>query len=191
MGWFSEDIETMEHLFVHSLQDIYYAEHQIEKALPDMVEKASDAELKRAFQMHLRQTRAQIKRLDRVFKKIKRTPQGTKCPAIDGIIEEANEIVGDVGDTVVLNAALIAAAQAVEHYEITRYGTLTAWAKLLGYADVAKLLFDNLKEEKATDKKLTDIAKRKINKKALARQPKPLTVEEKLEEAMIGIPVIG
>jgi ferritin-like metal-binding protein YciE len=170
MGWFSEDIETMEHLFIHSLQDIYYAEHQIEKALPDMIEKASDAELKRAFQMHLRQTKGQIKRLDRVFKKLKRTPQGTKCPAIDGILEEASEIAGDVGDKVVLNAALIAAAQAVEHYEITRYGTLTAWAKLLGHADVAK---------------------RKINKKALARQPKPLTVEEKIEEAMIGIPVIG
>ena len=191
MGWFSDDIETMEHLFVHSLQDIYYAEHQIEKALPDMIEKASDAELKRGFAMHLRQTKAQIKRLDQAFKKMKRTPQGTKCPAIDGILEEASDIAGDVGDKVVLNAALIAAAQAVEHYEITRYGTLTAWAKLLGHNDVAKLLFANLKEEKATDKKLSDIAKRKINKKALARQPKPLTVEEKIEEAMIGIPVIG
>jgi len=191
MGWFSEDIETMEHLFVHSLQDIYYAEHQIEKALPDMIAKASDAELKRAFKAHLRQTKGQIKRLNQAFKKIKRTPQGTKCPAIDGIIAEANEIASDVGDKVVLNAALIAAAQAVEHYEITRYGTLTAWAKLLGKADVARLLHANLNEEKATDKKLSGIAKRKINKKALARQPKPLTVEEKLEEAMVGIPVIG
>jgi ferritin-like metal-binding protein YciE len=191
MGWFSEDIETMEHLFIHSLQDIYYAEQQIEKSLPDMIEKASDAELKRAFQMHLRQTKGQIKRLDRVFKKLKRTPQPHKCPAIDGILDEASEIAGDVGDTVVLNAALIAAAQAVEHYEITRYGTLTSWAKLLGHTEAAKLLFANLKEEKATDKKLNDIAKRKINKKALARQPKPLTVEEKLEEAMVGIPVIG
>lgn len=191
MGWFSEDIETMEHLFVHSLQDIYYAEHQIQKALPDMIEKATDAELKRSFSMHLRQTKGHIKRLDQVFRKIKRIKQAHKCPAIDGIIAEANEIAGDVGDNVVLNAALIAAAQAVEHYEITRYGTLTAWAKLLGHNDVAKLLFANLKEEKAADKKLSDIAKRKINKKALARQPKPLTVEEKLEEAMIGIPVIG
>jgi len=111
--------------------------------------------------------------------------------SIDGILDEASEIAGDVGDQVVLNAALIAAAQAVEHYEITRYGTLTSWAKLLGHTEVSKMLFANLKEEKATDKKLNDIAKRKINKKALARQPKPLTVEEKLEEAMIGIPVIG
>jgi ferritin-like metal-binding protein YciE len=191
MGWFSDDIETMEHLFVHSLQDIYYAEHRIEKALPSMIAKASDTELKRAFQAHLRQTRAQIKRLDRVFKRIKRTPQANKCPAIDGIIDEANEIAGDVADTVVLNAALIAAAQAVEHYEIRRYGTLTAWAKLLGHSDVAKLLFASLKEEKAADRKLSGIAKRKINKKALARRPKPLTIEEKLEEAMVGIPAIG
>ncbi len=191
MGWFSDDIETMEHLFVHSLQDIYYAERRIEKSLPDMIDKASDGELKRAFQMHLRQTKGQIKRLEQAFKKMERTPQGTSCPAIDGILEEAREIAGDVGDKVVLNAALIAAAQAVEHYEITRYGTLTAWAKLLGHPDVAKLLYANLKEEKATDKKLNDIAKRKINKKALARKPKQLTVEERLEEAMIGIPPLG
>jgi ferritin-like metal-binding protein YciE len=191
MGWFSEDIETFEHLFVHTLQDIYYAERQIEKSLPDMIGKASDAELKRAFQMHLRQTKSQIKRLEQAFKKMKRTPQGTRCPAIDGIIAEANEIAGDVGDQVVLNAALIAAAQAVEHYEITRYGTLTSWAKLLGRTDVAKLLYANLKEEKATDKKLNGIAKRKINKKALARKPRGLTPEERLEEAMIGIPALG
>ena len=191
MGLFSEDIETMEHLFVHGLQDIYYAERQIEKSLPDMIEKASDAELKRGFRMHLKQTKGQIKRLEQCFKKMKRTPQGTRCPAIDGILEEASEIASEVGDKVVLNAALIAAAQAVEHYEMARYGTLTAWAKLLGHTEVSKMLFANLKEEKATDKKLNDIAKRKINKKALARQPKPLTVEEKLEEAMIGIPVIG
>ena len=122
---------------------------------------------------------------------MERTPQGTKCPAIDGILEEAREIAADVGDKVVLNAALIAAAQAVEHYEIARYGTLTSWAKLLGRAEVAKLLYANLKEEKATDKKLNDIAKRKINKKALARKPKPLSVEERIEEAMIGIPALG
>ena len=138
MGWFSSDIDTFDELFVHTLQDIYYAEHQIEKALPDMVEKASDAELKKGFRTHLKQTKGQIKRLDRVFKMIKSMPQGTKCPAIDGIIEEANEIAGEIDDKMVLNAALIAAAQAVEHYEITRYGTLVAWAKLIGRNDVAK-----------------------------------------------------
>ena len=190
MGWFSEDIETMEHLFVHTLQDIYYAERQIEKALPDMIAKASDAELKKGFQMHLRQTKGQIKRLEQAFKKMKRTPQGTKCPAIDGIIEEANDIAADVADKMVLNAALIAAAQAVEHYEITRYGTLTAWAKLLGRNDIAKLLYSNLREEKATDKKLNGIAKRKINKKALARGKKKKPTPEEMAILTAPMPFV-
>ena len=149
MGWFSSDIDTFDELFVHTLQDIYYAEHQILKALPDMVKKASDPGLKKGFSTHLKQTKGQVKRLDRVFKMIKSIPQGTKCPAIDGIIEEANEIAGEIEDKVVLNAALIAAAQAVEHYEITRYGTLVAWAKVIGRNDVAKILNMTLKEEKA------------------------------------------
>jgi len=195
MGWFTADIHAFEDLFTHSLQDIYYAEHQIEKALPDMIEKASDAELKKGFRTHLKQTKGQIKRLDQVFKKLKRQPQGTKCPAIDGIIEEANEIAGEVDDKMVLNAALIAAAQAVEHYEMTRYGTLTAWAKLLGRNDIARLLHANFNEEKATDKKLSAIAKRKINKKALARR-KPRPGEfERAETAMLvaaaGVPALG
>ena len=166
MGWFSEDIATMKDLFLHSLQDIYYAEHQIEKALPDMVAKASDPELKKGFNMHLRQTKGQIKRLDRAFTALKQKPQGTKCPAIDGIIDEANEIIGEVDDKMVLNAALIAAAQAVEHYEMTRYGTLIAWAKELGHADCIPLLQQNLDEEKATDKKLTAMAESRLNRKA-------------------------
>jgi ferritin-like metal-binding protein YciE len=170
MGWFTADIKTVDDLFLHSLHDIYYAEHQIEKALPEMIDKASDSELKKGFQTHLKQTKAQIKRLDQAFKKLKVKPQATKCPAIDGIIDEANEIAAEVEDKMVLNAALIAAAQAVEHYEITRYGTLAAWAQLLGRGDVAKLLNTNLKEEKATDKKLNGIAKRKVNRKALTRQ---------------------
>jgi ferritin-like metal-binding protein YciE len=195
MGWFSSDIDTFDELFVHTLQDIYYAEHQIVKALPDMVEKATDAELKKGFRGHLKQTKGQIKRLDQVFKKIKSVPQGTKCPAIDGIIEEANEIAGEIENKTVLNAALIAAAQAVEHYEITRYGTLSAWAKLLGRPDVARLLTANLKEEKATDKKLNGMAKRKINKKALARRkPRPDQVE-RAENAFLaatsGVPALG
>jgi ferritin-like metal-binding protein YciE len=194
MGWFSSEIDTFDELFVHTLQDIYYAEHQILKALPDMVSKASDAELKKGFRTHLSQTKGQIKRLKQVFKMIKSIPQGTKCPAIDGIIEEANEIAGEIDNKIVLNAALIAAAQAVEHYEITRYGTLVAWAKLLGRNDVARLLNMNLKEEKATDKKLGSIAKRKINRKAAARKlPRP-DASERAENAMLvaaaGIPAI-
>jgi len=195
MGWFSSDIKTVDDLFQHSLQDIYYAEHQIEKALPEMIEKASDAELKKGFRMHLKQTKGHIRRLDQAFKKLKREPKGTQCPAIDGIIEEANEIAGEVDDKMVLNAALIAAAQAVEHYEITRYGTLVAWARLLGYPVVARLLTLNLNEEKATDKKLNGIAKRKINKKALTRRkPRPGEVE-RAENAMLvaasGVPALG
>ena len=194
MGWFSSEIDTFDELFVHTLQDIYYAEHQIRKALPDMVAKASDAELKKGFKIHLKQTDGHIKRLDRVFKMIKSVPQGTKCPAIDGIIDEANEIVGEIDNKTVLNAALIAAAQAVEHYEITRYGTLIAWARVIGRNDVAKVLNMTLKEEKATDKKLGGIAKRKINKKAAMRKlPRPSRSEE-AENAMLaaaaGIPAI-
>lgn len=185
MGWFSSDIESFEDLFLHSLEDIYYAEHQIDKALPDMIEKASDAELKRGLRTHLRQTKGHIKRLDQAFKKIKVTPQGTQCLAIDGIIAEANEIAGEVADQMVLNAALIGAAQAVAHYEIARYGTLVAWAKLLGRHDVAKLLAMNLKEEKATDKKLGSIAKRKINRKAAALKRPPLDNIEQAEAAFL------
>ena len=125
---------------------------------------------------------------------IKSVPQGTKCPAIDGILEEANEIAGEIDNKTVLNAALIAAAQAVEHYEITRYGTLVAWAKLIGRADVAKILNMNLKEEKATDKKLGGIAKRKINKKAAtaktAKAGSHRTGGERLPAAAAGIPAI-
>ena|ERR1041385_3050192 len=194
MSWFAPEIETMEDLFMHSLEDIYYAEHKIEKALPDMIKKASDGELKKGFQAHLKQTKGQIKRLDQAFKKLKRKPEGTKCPAIDGIIDEANEIAGEVGDKMVLNAALIGAAQAVEHYEITRYGTLSSWAKLLGRPDVAKLFEANLKEEKATDKKLNGIAKRKINRKAAARQKGRPSERERAENQMLtvasGIPAI-
>ena len=194
MGWFTTDIQSMEDLFLHTLQDIYYAEHRIEKALPDMIAKASDAELKRGFRAHLKQTKGQIKRLDQAFKKLGMKPQGTKCPAIEGIIDEANDIASEVDDKMVLNAALIAAAQAVEHYEITRYGTLASWARLLGHADIARLLNANLKEEKATDKKLNGIATRKINKKALARRKKRPDKVEQAENAFLaaaaGIPAI-
>ena len=194
MGWFTADVHTMDDLFLHTLQDIYYAEHQIEKALPDMVAKASDGELKKGFQAHLKQTRGHIKRLDQAFKKMKQDPQGTKCPAIDGILDEANDIAGDVDDRMVLNAALIGAAQAVEHYEITRYGTLVTWAKTLGRNDVAKLLAANLKEEKATDQKLSGIAKKKINRKAALKAAKPKKIsrkeEDRMMQAVAGIPSI-
>jgi ferritin-like metal-binding protein YciE len=166
MGLFSKDIHTMNDLFVHTLQDIYYAENQILKALPDMIEKASDPQLKQGFQMHLRETENQIKRLEEVFRMHGTEVKGVDCPAIDGIIEEADEIAGEIDDKAVLDAALVAAAQAVEHYEITRYGTLIAWANQLGRSDCAALLKQNLDEEKATDQKLTKMAEGKVNKRA-------------------------
>jgi ferritin-like metal-binding protein YciE len=166
MGLFSKDIKTMDDLFVHTLRDMYYAENQIVRALPDMIEKVTDASLKQGFQTHLGETKNQIKRLEQVFRLHGVEIMGVDCPAIDGIIEEADEVAGEVDDRNVLDAALIAAAQAVEHYEMTRYGTLVAWAKQLGRPDCARLLEQNLQEEKATDSKLTALAESNINRKA-------------------------
>jgi len=166
MGLFSKDIKTMNDLFVHTLRDIYYAENQLVKALPEMIEKASDASLKQAFQAHLGETKNQVTRLEQVFQMHGVEPKGIDCPAIDGIIEEAEEVAGEVDDKEVLDAALVAAAQAVEHYEIARYGTLIAWAKRLGRNDCASVLAKNLDEEKATDKKLTALAEARLNLKA-------------------------
>jgi ferritin-like metal-binding protein YciE len=166
MGFFSKDIKNMDDLFVHTLRDIYYAENKILKALPEMIEKTTDASLKQAFQAHLGETKNQVKRLDQAFQMLGSEAQGIDCPAIDGIIEEAQDIIGETEDKQVLNAALAAAAQAVEHYEITRYGTLIAWAKQLGRNECASLLQKNLDEEKAADKKLTEIAETSLNLKA-------------------------
>ena len=154
MGLFSKDIKNMNDLFLHTLQDIYYAENQIVKSLPDMVEKASDPQLKQGFQTIC------------VFKLIGQKAQGVDCPAIDGILEEANDVAGEVEKKSVLDAALIAADQAVEHYEMTRYGTLISWAKELGRNDCVALLQQTLDEEKATDKKLTAMAESQVNRKA-------------------------
>jgi len=166
MGLFSRDIKTLDDLFVHQLRDIYYAEKQIVQALPEMIEKARDPALKQGFEAHLGETKNHVKRLEQVFKMHGVEAKGVECPAIDGIIEEADEIAGEVDDTNVLDAALIAAAQAVEHYEITRYGTLIAWAKQLGRPDCASVLEETLKEEKAADSKLTSLAERDVNVKA-------------------------
>jgi ferritin-like metal-binding protein YciE len=166
MGLFSKDIQTMDDLFVHTLQDMYYAENQIVQALPEMIEKANDAALKQGFQSHLGETKTQIKRLEQVFKMHGAEIKGVDCPAIDGIVEEADDVAGEVEDDRVLDAALIAAAQTVEHYEIARYGTLIAWAKELGREDCARMLEKNLEEEKAADEKLTEIAENFVNRKA-------------------------
>lgn len=166
MGLFTKDIKTMNDLFVHQLQDIYYAENQLLKALPTMAEKASDPQLKQGFLTHLEETRQHVTRLEQVFKMHGAEVKAVNCPAIDGIIEEADETSSEVEDKAVLDAALINAAQAAEHYEITRYGSLVAWAKQLGRNDCASILQKTLDEEKATDKKLTTLAESKINMRA-------------------------
>ena len=167
MGIFTQDIKTMDGLFLHGLQDIYYAEHQITKALPKMIDKATNRDLANGLKTHLEETNKQIERLDKVFQKLDKKPSSTQCPAIDGIIKEADEVVGEVADKAVLDAAIIAGAQAVEHYEICRYGTLIAWAQQLGHEEVVRFLTTNLNEEKAANTKLNTVALRKgVNSKA-------------------------
>ena len=166
MGIFTKDIKSMQDLFTHTLRDIYYAEKQIVKSLPSMVDKATDGELKQDFADHLEETRNHVTRLEEVFQIMDQTAKTVQCPAIDGILKEANEIASDVEDKDVLDAALIMAAQAVEHYEITRYGTMIAWSQELGHDAMARLLTTNLNEEKAADKKLTTIAEKKVNVRA-------------------------
>jgi ferritin-like metal-binding protein YciE len=167
MGLFSKDIKTMDDLFLHTLQDVYYAENQIVKNLPKMIDKVTNRELAGGLKSHLEETKKQIERLEKAFEKLGEKPKAVDCPAMDGILKEADEIAGEVADKEVLDAALIGAAQAVEHYEISRYGTLIAWAEALGHDEVVRLLTTNLNEEKAADKKLTTIAERKgVNQKA-------------------------
>lgn len=166
MGFFSKDIKTLDDLFVHTLRDIYYAEKQIVEALPKMIEKATAPELKAGFEKHLRETEGHVQRVEKVFDMHGVEAEEVDCPAIDGILEEADEVSGEVEDKKVLDAALIASAQAVEHYEMTRYGTLIAWAKQLGREDCASVLAQNLQEEEATDTKLSDLAESQVNREA-------------------------
>lgn len=166
MGLFSKDIQTMDDLYLHMLEDIYYAEQQIEKALPKLIEKATAPALVGAFESHLQETRGHIERLEKVFALLGKDPKGATCPAIDGIIKESNDVSKEIGDAHVLDAALAAAAQAVEHYEMTRYGTLIAWSVEMKRNDCAAILKQTLAEEKAADEKLTNIAEARLNKAA-------------------------
>jgi ferritin-like metal-binding protein YciE len=166
MGLFSKDIKTMDDLFLHALQDIYYAENRILKSLPEMIDNASNPQLKQGLKSHLGETEGHVQRLEQVFQALGHKPSSANCPAIDGIIEEAEEVTGEVDDKSVLDAAIIAAGQAVEHYEITRYGSLIAWANRMGKGDVAKILAKTLSEEKAADKKLTAVAESQVNLRA-------------------------
>ena len=161
-------VQSMEDLFVETLKDIYYAEKHILKALPAMVKKAESAELKEALETHRKETEGQVDRLDQVFKLCDTAARGKKCDAIEGILAEAKEHMAEIKNDNVLDAGIIASAQAVEHYEITRYGTLIAWAKRLGMNEAAGLLEQTLKEEKHADELLTKIAEGSANQKAAA-----------------------
>ncbi|ALA20003.1 MULTISPECIES: ferritin-like domain-containing protein [Chelatococcus] len=158
--------KTLDDLFYEGLRDIYYAERQLLKALPKLARGASAEELKAAFQQHREQTEGHVTRLQQVFEICGKAARGKTCPAIDGIIEEGEEVLSEYKDTPALDAGLIAAAQAAEHYEITRYGTLRRWAQELGMKDAAKLLDETLKEEAQTDEMLTKLAEKDANSRA-------------------------
>jgi ferritin-like metal-binding protein YciE len=183
MGLFTRDLKSIEDLFNHMLQDIYYAENRIIKSLPKLIDAASDAELKKGLKSHLVETEGQISRLEKVFELLGSDPRGTRCPGIDGILSEGDDVLGDVDGKTVTNAAVIASAQAVEHYEITRYGTLIAFATELGHDDVVPYLERNLREEKAADKKLTDIAEARVNKGRPAAKRRPVKRAPKRAQA--------
>lgn len=152
-------VKTLDDLFKAQLKDIYYAENQLfNKGLPEMAESATDEDLIEAFESHRDETQDQISKLEQVFEMLDMKPEGEKCEAIEGLLKEAKSIIKETDDEETINAALIAAAQKVEHYEIASYGTLCTFAKRLGYDDAASLLHEILEQEKETDEKLTDLA---------------------------------
>lgn len=161
-------IETLDDLFLHTLKDVLYAERKILKALPKMERKATDPKLKAALSSHRDETEEQIVRLEEVFDILGKPARGAKCDAMVGLIEEAEGLMADVEDTETMDAALISLAQAVEHYEIARYGTLVAWAKQLGHPQAAVLLKTTLDEEYGADKSLSKLAEQRLNAAAAA-----------------------
>ncbi len=159
-------VKTMNDLFVHGLQDMYFAEKRILRSLPKMAEAVETSELKQAIEKHHDETKQHVERLEKIFKAIGEKPKGVECKAIEGIISEAEDQLEDISNDAVGEAAIVASAQAVEHYEISRYGTLLAWAQELGHTDAVHILKSTLDEEKKTDKLLTQLAEQKINKAA-------------------------
>jgi ferritin-like metal-binding protein YciE len=158
--------KSLDDLFLDTLKDIYFAEKQIVKALPKMAKAAQSHDLAAGFQQHLEESEGHVERLEQVFELIGKPARGKTCDAILGILEEGKSIMEDYRDTVALDAGLVAAAQAVEHYEIARYGTLKAWAKQLGMTEATKLFDATLNEEVATDKKLSELGEAQVNLKA-------------------------
>jgi ferritin-like metal-binding protein YciE len=163
-------MKTLRDLFEDELRDVYDAEKQIVKALPKMIKASSNEELESALEAHLEETRGHVERLERVFESIDMRPRGKHCEGMAGILEEGKNLMEEDGDEAVLDAGFIAAAQRVEHYEITAYGTLMAWAKVLGLKDALSLLKANEEEEKAADEKLSALAERGLNQAAAAGQ---------------------
>jgi ferritin-like metal-binding protein YciE len=159
-------VKSMDDLFLHLLKDMYHAEKQVLKALPKMAKNSESSELKDAFETHLKETEGQVDRLEKVFDLLGKRAQGKVCAAMEGLVEEGKEAMDEIEDPEVLDAALLAGAQAVEHYEISRYGTLIAWAKQIGLSDAVNLLEQNLDEEKNADKILNQIALNNVNQKA-------------------------
>ncbi len=159
-------MKDLNDLFVHLLKDVYYAEKQILKALPKMAKAAQTPELKKAFETHREETEGQVERLQQVFEMMNKPARGVKCEAIEGLVDEAKEVMDEAEAPEVMDAGLLASAQAVEHYEMARYGTLIAWAGQLKMPEAAKLFEATLTEEKNADKLLTELALRSVNRKA-------------------------
>jgi ferritin-like metal-binding protein YciE len=160
------EIESLQELLIEEMRDIYSAENQLTKALPKMAKKASNPQLKKAFETHLKETEGQIQRLQKIFDKLGKKPTGKKCAAMEGLIEEGKEMMAEDMDEETMDAALIAVAQKVEHYEIASYGTVRTWAQHIGDEQMAKLLQQTLDEEGKTDKLLTEMAENSINVEA-------------------------
>ena len=161
-------METLKEMFEETLKDVYFAENAILKALPKMAKKAQSEDLIEAFNDHVEETKEQVKRLDKIFKMIGSKAQGKPCPAMKGLVEETEELIGEAGNGDLLDAGLIGCAQAVEHYEMARYGTLKAWAQQLELDEAVELLDETLEEEKAADAKLTQLALSGINAEAVS-----------------------
>jgi ferritin-like metal-binding protein YciE len=162
------EVDSLQKLYADELKDLYSAEKQIIQALPRMAKKATNPQLKRGFEEHLEQTKGHVQRLETIFEGLEGSPRGKKCKGMEGLLEEGKEMMGEDMEPEVLDAALIAAAQRVEHYEIAGYGTVCSYAKLLGRDQDAQLLQQTLNEEGETDSKLTELAESTINVEALA-----------------------
>src|SRR5205809_1121892 len=175
-------IESLRELYLEELRDVFDAENQLVKALPKMVKAAQNEELKAAFEQHLEQTQEHVERLNRVFEELGEKPKGTKCEAMKGLLEEAKKMMDETQDEETVDAAMIAAAQKVEHYEIATYGTLRTWAELLGFDEQADILQETLDEEKDTDENLTELAVSSVNLEAAGEEGEEEEESEEDEE---------